>query len=303
MIRTFSLALLGLGFAFGTPQAAPCTVTNSFTSDSTASAGDVNQNFTDVLNCINDLPPATSVPAGTVVPFAGFILPTGFLWANGAAVSRTTYSALWGAVGKTLSGVTITTIASPGVVTWSAHGFSNGWPVKFATTGALPTGITAGTTYYVQSAATNTFQLSTTPSGASLNTSGSQSGTQTGIFAPYGDGDGSSTFNLPDLRGRGPFGLDNLGGASAAGRVTAAGSGINGTTPAASGGEQAHTLTQAELPAVPLLLGYPISSDGGMAVFTLGTPGPSPVYSGNIGSGSAHNTMPPALMTNYIIKY
>jgi len=46
--------------------------------------------------------------------------------------------------------VTIT-IASPGVITWSSHGLSKGQPVQFSTTGALPTGITAGTTYYVSS--------------------------------------------------------------------------------------------------------------------------------------------------------
>lgn len=41
------------------------------------------------------------------------------------------------------------TIAAPGVVSWTAHGLLAGTPVKFSTTGALPTGLTAGTTYYV----------------------------------------------------------------------------------------------------------------------------------------------------------
>lgn len=71
------------------------------------------------------------------------------------------------------------TIASPGVVTWTAHGLSNGTPIMFTTTGALPTGFTVGITYYVVSAATDTFQLSLTAGGAAINTSGSQSGTHT----------------------------------------------------------------------------------------------------------------------------
>jgi hypothetical protein len=72
------------------------------------------------------------------------------------------------------------TIASPGVVTWNSHGLSNGNAVVLTTTGALPTGLTAGTTYYVVSAAANTFQLAATVGGAAINTSGSQSGTHTG---------------------------------------------------------------------------------------------------------------------------
>lgn len=41
------------------------------------------------------------VPAGTVVAFAGATAPTGWLVCNGAAVSRTTYAALFAAIGTT----------------------------------------------------------------------------------------------------------------------------------------------------------------------------------------------------------
>lgn len=63
---------------------------------------------------------------------------------------------------------------------------------------------------------------------------------------PYGSGDGSTTFNLPDLRGRGLFGKDDMGG-SAANRITAGGSGITGTALGAAGGAETHTLTAAQL--------------------------------------------------------
>lgn len=78
------------------------------------------------------------------------------------------------------STVTIT-IASPGVITWTGHTLKAGSPVVFTTTGALPTGLTAGTTYYVISAGlgANSFQVSATPGGSAVNTSGSQSGTHT----------------------------------------------------------------------------------------------------------------------------
>ena len=42
-----------------------------------------------------------ALPVGTILPFAGSSIPTGFLATNGAAVSRTTYSALYSAIGTT----------------------------------------------------------------------------------------------------------------------------------------------------------------------------------------------------------
>ena len=57
------------------------------------------------------------------------------------------------------------------------------------------------------------------------------------IGTAYGIGDGTTTFNLPDLRGRVTVGKDNMGG-SAANRVTNAVSGISGTTLGAAGGDQ-----------------------------------------------------------------
>ena len=47
------------------------------------------------------------------------------------------------------------------------------------TTGALPTGLTAGVTYYVLNPSGLTFQLSTSPTGSPIATSGTQSGTHT----------------------------------------------------------------------------------------------------------------------------
>jgi hypothetical protein len=71
------------------------------------------------------------------------------------------------------------TIASPGVVTRVGHGFVANQPIVFNTSGALPTGVTPGTTYYVRATGltADTFQFSTTSGGSAVNTSGSQSGT------------------------------------------------------------------------------------------------------------------------------
>ena len=70
------------------------------------------------------------------------------------------------------------TIASPAVVT-SSITLVNGTPVIFTNAGypsALPTGLVVGTTYYVKNVSGNTFNLAATPTGAAINTSGSQSG-------------------------------------------------------------------------------------------------------------------------------
>lgn len=61
----------------------------------------------------------------------------------------------------------------------------------------------------------------------------------------WGAGDSSTTFNLPDLRGRVMAGVDNMGG-TPANRMTSGVSGISGVTLGASGGgqlAQADTLT------------------------------------------------------------
>jgi hypothetical protein len=68
------------------------------------------------------------------------------------------------------------TIATPGVITLSKNP-TNGDAIVFQTTGALPTGITAGTVYYVINASGTTCNISATYGGSAINTSGSQSGT------------------------------------------------------------------------------------------------------------------------------
>jgi len=71
------------------------------------------------------------------------------------------------------------TIATPGVFTLKDHGFKAGDRVIFETSGALPTGLSAETWYYVVSAGLtdSTFRVSSTDEGTVVDTSGSQSGT------------------------------------------------------------------------------------------------------------------------------
>jgi microcystin-dependent protein len=107
---------------------------------------------------------APLMPSGAIIAYAAAAAPTGWLLCNGAAVSRTTYAALFAAIGTS-----------------------------------------------------------------------------------YGAGDGSTTFNVPELRGRVPAGVDP---GNVTGRLTGATTGgVSAAALGNAGGEQAHTLAIAELPS------------------------------------------------------
>lgn len=75
--------------------------------------------------------------------------------------------------------------ASPAVVSWALHGLTENVAVVFTTTGTLPTGLTAGTTYYVKTILDNgTFTVSATKGGTVINTTGAGSGTHTATTEP-----------------------------------------------------------------------------------------------------------------------
>ncbi len=105
-------------------------------------------------------------------------------YAVGAAViGATDHRSYESLQGGTPQVVTITN-ASPGVVTWTSHGFAAGTPVLFTTTGALPTGLVAGTVYYVSGPTTNAFSVAATVGGAAINTSSAGSGVHTALANP-----------------------------------------------------------------------------------------------------------------------
>lgn len=173
-------------------------------------------------------PDATStstsyVPTGSVTAYAGTAAPTGWLICDGAAVSRSTYAALFAVLGTA-----------------------------------------------------------------------------------YGSGNGTTTFNLPDLRGRAVFGKDDMGG-TAASRITSAGSGITGTTLGANGGAETVTLTTAQIPAhnhtVNATLNTSVNSGAHAYASNLsGATGTATDVTTNTGGGGAHQNMPPAIVLNYIVK-
>ena len=82
-----------------------------------------------------------------------------------------------GALALSIQTVTIT-VGVPTVINLTFN-LANGTPIVLATTGTLPTGLSAGTTYYVVNSSGTTCNLATTVGGAPLPTIGTYSGTVT----------------------------------------------------------------------------------------------------------------------------
>lgn len=159
------------------------------------------------------------------------------------------------------------------------------------------------------------------------------------IGTTYGNGDGTSTFNLPDLRGRIVAGKDDMGGTSAD-RLTNQVGGVNGDVLGAVGGSEMHALTSAEIPAhthpassgnggshahgaglkVEAGAGYLVygSQDGGGAAVSIGGGGASSLVQAttstdgshnhtvtvgaNTGGNGQHNNVQPTIVMSKIIK-
>lgn len=207
---------------------------------------------------------------------------------------------------------------------------------SLGTAAALNVGTSANNVVQLDSNARLPSVEGTTPTGALMPFAGSSApsgwllcfgqqvsrSTYAALFAvlgtAYGTGDGSTTFNLPDLRGRTVAGRDNMGG-SAASRLTAAGSGVAGDTLGASGGAETHVLTTAQIPAHQHFVANTVSTTANLS--TTNTLAVDASYGSNasynlagssttatlgltssVGTGAAHNNVQPTIILNYIIK-
>jgi microcystin-dependent protein len=117
------------------------------------------------------------------------------------------------------------------------------------------------------------------------------------IGTTYGAGDGSTTFNLPNLAGRVVVGQGS-------------GSGLTARSMGATGGAETHTLTAGEMPSHSHDVSNTVQKsgfntpgsldNGGNEIDTVTTVSTA---STSVGSGQAHNNMQPFAVLNYIIKY
>jgi microcystin-dependent protein len=261
---------------------------------------------------------APGVPTGCILPWLGYYakIPDGWLLCQNNAISRTTYANLFSVVVPELGTVSIT-IATPAVCTITIVGGGNsiyytGDAVFLTTTGSLPTGLTANTIYYVIFDTTNIIWLATSRAnayaGTKIATSGTQSGTHTIWSCPYGIGDGSTTFDLPNLGGTVLATQD-----FAQGNLTLQTSqGVYGNA-GAVGGEQAHTLAASESGTTAHAHTESISTagSGGSGYGISGGANYAGQSGANLGTqnssaaaaSSAHNNVQPTVVIGgYIIK-
>jgi hypothetical protein len=172
------------------------------------------------------------VMVGTIIPWANTTLPNLYLYTAGQAVSRTTYPQLMTALTFSpiilceagIATITVTTDISDKVpigAAIEATCFAPGTVVQSKTSGQLT----------MSNAATATTSV-------------------TSQIFPWGNGDGATTFNVPDLRGRFLAGRDNMN-SSVAGRLTSTYYNGGNPTPdaiAAPGGFQSNIILTLNLP-------------------------------------------------------
>jgi microcystin-dependent protein len=137
----------------------------------------------------------------------------------------------------------------------------------------------------------------------------------TTLSTTYGSGDGSTTFNIPDMRGRAVAGKDDMGG-TAASRLTSTVLTASNTL-GATGGTQTHTMTSAEMPSHTHIQNahahstniaggsgspasyYYASQWGALNTIVSST---ETATNQSTGGGGAHLNTQPTIVLNYIIK-
>ena len=242
-----------------------------------------------------------TVPAGTISAYAGSSTPTGWLAADGSAVSRTTYAPLFAAISTTygsgdgsttfnipnLSGRSIygsgssttvmtfvsrssNTVTVTGVDALSFNENQTGTLVAYSAPSGAMTGLTSGNSYYLIRISNTTFQLASSLANAIAGTAISLSS----------DGTGTQTFTTT----------------------------VTSLTAAQHGGEQTHALTAAQIPSHThnnnAILGSASGTDETSSTNDgSSTPAANRPTDGGTGGDTAHNNMPPFLALNYTIKY
>lgn len=225
---------------------------------------------------------AQSVPTGTIIDYAGLTLPTGYLACDGSQVSRTTYSLLLNALTRTES-VTLTAPTSTFVVA-STFGLYVGMKCE-------STGFTGG-----QATITN---VDTGTNTVTINVATVSSGASNVTFFSWGNGNGTTTFNLPDMLRRctvGQGGAPNL---------------VLGNQVGQTGGGDTVTLQISEIPS------HVHGATQSVYASTSAGPGPAkpgqllwsnPVNNSNItisatGGDGPHNNIQASAVTYKIIKF
>lgn len=169
---------------------------------------------------------------GTIKPWAGMTAPSQYLFTYGQEVSRTTYAALYTAITSTQP-----VFCNSGSPTLTSVGdttnFWIGMPLEISC-------VVAGFSTVV----------SKTASSVTMAANANVSTNTTATFFPFGRGNGSTTFNLPDLRGVVLAGNNNMGGVASSNLTTAYFGATDPNSIGALGGNQSTQLSTANVPSI-----------------------------------------------------
>lgn len=171
------------------------------------------------------------MPIGFIMAYAGPSAPTGYDFAYGQSYLRSGFPTLLGALTITQNG---TCTNGSGNITALADTSQMGVGQAIEST-CLPPGTTISAILSSSSVSVNTLATGI-------------SGTYSLRVFPFGNGNGATTFQLPDLRGYGLAGRDNMGG-TAANVLTSATRANGWDLLGAVGGVEALTLATSQLPA------------------------------------------------------
>ena len=221
---------------------------------------------------------ATGVLPGTVIDYAGFTVPSGYLACDGTAVSRTTYALLMGVISQTQNG---TTTSASAVVT------------GLSSTAQMWAGITIESANFAPGTKILSVDSSTQ---VTMDSNASASSTVSIQFFNWGNGDGSTTFNTPDLRRYTTIGQ---GGTAYAGTTVGQ---VSGTRVGQTGGQEAHTQVIAELATHDHYLNNTPLGAGFGLVGSSGTTASASLTS-QTGSSTPFNVMQPSAIVYKCIKF
>jgi len=243
---------------------------------------------------------------GTIKPWAGMTAPNQYVFTYGQEISRTTYSALFTAI--TSSQSVFCTSGSPTLTGLSDT--TNFWVGASVEVSCLAAGFST--------------IISKTSSSITLASNANVSTNVTAIIFPWGRGNGTTTFNVPDLRGFAIAGNNNMGGVASSQLNTTYFGATDPNSIGAAGGSQSRVLLSANLPpytpvgtvagtvsyANPLVTivggGSQQFTGGGASLFGNIT-GPSYIsatFTGTAqgGTSTAFSIIQPTKTSNYIIK-
>lgn len=168
---------------------------------------------------------------GTIKPWAGMTAPSQYLFTYGQEVSRTTYSALYTAITSTQA-----VFCNSGSPTLTGVGDTTNFWVGMS----LEISCVIGGFSTIVSKTASSITMAAN-SNVSTNT--------TATFFPWGRGNGSTTFNLPDLRGTVLAGNNNMGGVASSNLTTTYFGATNPNSIGALGGGQSNTLAAVNVPS------------------------------------------------------